>query len=159
MFVTLPLAFGQMPLGAVFGTLFFVLVSFAAITSAISISEPALAYLVEEYNAKRGRVAISLGVIGWILGIGTVLSFNVWADVHIAGSLTFFDFVDYVSQNVMLPLGGMLISLFAAWGLPRTVIGEQLGIQSGWVNAIWKLLCGVIAPLGVLLVFISTILS
>ncbi len=159
MFVTLPLAFGQMPLGALFGTLFFVLVSFAAITSAISISEPALAYLVEEYNAKRGRVAISLGVIAWILGIGTVLSFNVWADVHIVGSLTFFDFVDYVSQNVMLPLGGMLISLFAAWGLPRTVIGEQLGIQSGWVNVIWKLLCGVIAPLGVLIVFISTILS
>ena len=159
MFVTLPLAFGQMPLGAVFGTLFFVLVSFAAITSAISISEPALAYLVEEYNAKRGRVAISLGVIAWILGIGTVLSFNVWADVHIVGSLTFFDFVDYVSQNVMLPLGGMLISLFAAWGLPRTVIGEQLGIQSGWVNVVWKLLCGVIAPVCVLVVFISTLLG
>ena len=88
-----------------------------------------------------------------------MLSFNVWADVHIVGSLTFFDFVDYVSQNVMLPLGGMLISLFAAWGLPRTVIGEQLGIQSGWVNVVWKLLCGVIAPVCVLVVFISTLLG
>ena len=89
MFVTIPLAFGQMPLGALFGTLFFVLVSFAAITSAISISEPALAYLVETYNAKRSRVAISLGVISWIIGIGTVLSFNLWADVHIVGERTF----------------------------------------------------------------------
>ena len=78
MFVTVPLAFGQLPLGAVFGSLFFLLVSFAAITSAISLLEPALAYLVEEYNAKRQRVAISLGVICWILGVGTVLSFNQW---------------------------------------------------------------------------------
>ncbi len=159
MFVTIPLAFGQMPLGAVFGTLFFVLVSFAAITSAISISEPALAYLVETYNAKRSRVAISLGVISWILGLGTVLSFNVWADMHIVGELNFFDFVDYVSQNVMLPLGGMFIALFAAWGLPRTVIGSQLGLQAGWVNVLWKVLCGVIAPLGVLFVFLGTFLG
>lgn len=159
MFVTIPLAFGQMPLGAMFGTLFFLLVSFAAITSAISISEPALAYLVETYNAKRGRVAISLGVISWILGIGTVLSFNVWADLHIVGELTFFDFVDYVSQNVMLPLGGMFIALFAAWALPRTVIGNQLGLQAGWVNVLWKLLCGVVAPVGVAFVVVTTLLG
>jgi NSS family neurotransmitter:Na+ symporter len=159
MFVTVPLAFGQFPLGAVFGTLFFLLVSFAAITSAISLSEPALAYLVEEYNAKRARVAISFGVLSWVLGIGTVLSFNVWADLHIVGSLTFFDFVDYVSQNVLLPLGGLLIALFAAWVLPRTVIGSQLGLHKPWVNVVWKLLCGVLAPLGVFAVFVGAILT
>lgn len=159
MFVTIPLAFGQMPLGALFGTLFFLLVSFAAITSAISISEPALAYLVETYNAKRSRVAISLGVISWVIGLGTVLSFNVWADTHIVGDLTFFDFVDYVSQNIMLPLGGLFIALFAAWGLPKTVIGSQLGLQSGWVNVVWKILCGIVAPLGVAIVFVATLLG
>lgn len=159
MFVTVPLAFGQMPLGALFGTLFFVLVAFAAITSAISISEPALAYLVETYNAKRSRVAISLGVISWLLGLGTVLSFNRWADLHIVGELTFFDFVDYVSQNIMLPIGGMFIALFAAWALPKTVIGSQLGLQKPWVNLLWKLLCGIIAPLGVLAVFIGSLLG
>jgi NSS family neurotransmitter:Na+ symporter len=157
MFVTVPLAFGQLPLGALFGTLFFLLVSFAAITSAISISEPALAYLVEEYNAKRGRVAISLGVISWILGIGTVLSFNVWAETYIVGQFTFFDFVDYVSQNVMLPLGGMFIALFCAYMLPKTVVGAQLGIQSGAMAILWKIVCGVIAPLAVLIVFIATL--
>jgi NSS family neurotransmitter:Na+ symporter len=159
MFVTVPLAFGQMPLGAVFGTLFFLLVGFAAITSAISIAEPALAYLVENYNAKRARVAITLGVISWILGLGTVFSFNVWADEHIVGQLTFFDFVDYLSQNIMLPLGGLFIALFAAWRLPATVVGAQLGLQRPWVHGVWRLLCGVIAPLGVLAVFLATLLG
>jgi NSS family neurotransmitter:Na+ symporter len=157
MFVTVPFAFGQFPLGSLFGTIFFVLVSFAAITSAISISEPALAYLVEEYNAKRGRVAVSLGVISWVLGIGTVLSFNVWADVHIVGQLTFFDFVDYVSQNIMLPIGGMFIALFATYALPKTVIGAQLGIESGSGAFWWRLICGVIAPAAVLVVFLGTL--
>ncbi|MFW6094137.1 MAG: sodium-dependent transporter [Pseudomonadota bacterium] len=159
MFVTVPLAFGHMPLGTLFGTLFFVLVSFAAITSAISIAEPALAYLVETYNAKRGRVAITLGVISWLLGLGTVLSFNVWADNHIVGELTFFDFVDYVSQNIMLPLGGLFIALFAAWALPRTVIAGQLGLGSGRGHLVWKLLCGVVAPLAVLVVFVATLVG
>ncbi|MGI9325109.1 MAG: sodium-dependent transporter [Pseudomonadales bacterium] len=157
MFVTVPLAFGQLPLGAVFGSLFFLLVSFAAITSAISLLEPALAYLVEEYNAKRQRVAISLGVICWILGVGTVLSFNHWSGFHVAGQLTIFDFVDYVSQNVMLPLGGLLISLFAAWALPKTLIGEQLGVDSGLGFLLWKLLAGIVAPAGVLAVFLFTL--
>jgi len=159
MFVTIPLAFGQMPFGALFGTIFFVLVSFAAITSAISISEPALAYIVEEYNAKRSRVAISLGVICWLLGIGTVLSFNEWAEFHIVGELTYFDFVDYVSQNIMLPLGGMFIALFAGWGLPKTVVGAQLGISDGPLAVCWKILCGVIAPAAVLAVFLGTFLG
>jgi NSS family neurotransmitter:Na+ symporter len=159
MFVTIPLAFGQMPFGVVFGTLFFVLVSFAAITSAISISEPALAYLVEQYNAKRSRVAISLGVICWVLGIGSVLSFNHWAEVHIVGTLTYFDFVDYVSQNIMLPLGGLFIALFAAFGLPKTVVGAQLGLRSGATAIIWKVVCGFIAPAGVLSVFLATLLQ
>jgi NSS family neurotransmitter:Na+ symporter len=157
MFVTLPLAFGQMPLGALFGTIFFVLVSFAAITSAISISEPALAYLVEQYNAKRARVAVTLGVICWVLGIGSVLSFNHWKESFIVGDLTFFHFVDYVSQNIMLPLGGMFIALFAAYALPNTVIGNQLGLTDGFWAIVWKTLCGVIAPIGVLLVFIFNI--
>ena len=157
MFVTIPLAFGQMPLGMLFGTLFFLLVTFAAITSAISLSEPALAYLVEEYNAKRARVAVSFGVISWMLGIGSVLSFNAWSDLHILGERTFFDSVDHVSQNVMLPLGGMLIALFAAWALPPTVVGAQLGLQKPWVNVVWKLVCGIIAPLGVLAVFAGSL--
>jgi NSS family neurotransmitter:Na+ symporter len=157
MFVTVPLAFGQMPLGALFGAIFFVLVSFAAITSAISLTEPALAFLVEEYNAKRARVAISLGVICWVLGLGSVFSFNILADVHVVGSFTFFDFVDYVSQNVMLPLGGLMIALFAGFVLPKANMRAQLGLNGGALEVVWYLLIRVVAPLAVLAVFVYTI--
>ena len=158
MFVTLPLAFGQLPMGAVFGTVFFVLVSFAAITSAISLTEPAIAYVVEEYNAKRSRVAISLGVFCWILGLGTVFSFNIWADVKPLLGLNFFELVDQLSQNIMLPLGGLLIALFTVWALPQTIVREQLEVASDRVMLCWRVVGGVIAPLGVAAVFVYTLL-
>ena len=122
-------------------------------------AEPALAYLVEEYNAKRSRVAISLGVFCWLLGIGTVLSFNEWADVFVVGDLTIFAFVDYVSQNIMLPLGGLFIALFAAFALPKAVVVSQLGLKSKVSELTWKVLGGVVAPLGVLTVFVVTIVG
>ena len=159
MFVTVPLAFGQMPLGVVFGTVFFVLVSFAAITSAISLMEPALAFLVEEYNAQRHRAAISLGALCWLFGLGSVFSFNYWADANIIGGLNFFDFIDYVSQNIMLPLGGLLIALFVGWVVPRTIVLEQLGLTRRATNLAWQLLVRVVTPLGVLVVFGYTIYS
>ena len=155
MFETLPIAFGSLPFGAVLGALFFLLVSFAAITSAISLTEPAIAFLVEEYNAKRWRVAISLGVVCWLLGIGTVLSFNVWADVKLFG-LNFFELVDYLSGKIMLPLGGLLIALFAGWVLARRISDDQLGFE-GWRRSAWDLGIRFIAPVGVLVVFAYTI--
>ena len=156
MFVTLPIAFGNLPLGAVVGAVFFLLVSFAAVTSAISLTEPALAFLVEQYNAKRARAAISLGAGCWLLGIGTVLSFNVWADVHVVGGLTFFDFVDYVSYKVLLPVGGLLIALFAGWVLAKPIVAEELGYD-GWQQRLWEAAIRFIAPAGVLVVFGYTI--
>ena len=158
MFVTLPLAFGNMTVGGVlFGTLFFVLVSFAAITSAISLTEPALSYLTEHYNAKRKRVAISLGVICWVLGLGTVFSFNYIEEVYLIADLNFFGVVEYLAEKIMLPLGGLLIAIFAVWLLPRQILTDQLGIRSNAVMIVWRILGGIIAPLGVLAVFIYTI--
>ena len=157
LFVTVPLAFGQLPFGVIFGTLFFILVSFAAVTSAISLTEPALAYLVEEYNAKRKRVAISLGVICWVLGLGTVFSFNYLSDFHLVGSLTIFGSVDFLSEKILLPLGGLLIAVFAIWQLPREVLVKQLGMGNGVFSLLWRFVAGIVAPLGVLAVFVYTL--
>lgn len=158
MFVTLPIAFGNLPLGAVLGTLFFLLVSFAAVTSAISLTEPALAYLVEEYNAKRTRAAITIGAGAWVLGIGTVLSFNVWSESFLPGtSKTFFDVVDYLSYQIMLPVGGLLVALFTGWVLAKQVVDDQLSLGEGWQQALWDAGIRVVAPLAVLVVFAFTL--
>ena len=157
LFVTVPIAFGNMALGVLFGTLFFILVTFAAITSAISIVEPAMAFAVEEFNAKRWLVDLVLGLVCWILGLGTVFSFNIWAEVHVVGTMTFFDFFDFVTQKVMLPLGGLLIAIFAAYVLPKTVVRAQLRLPGGRpVEILWDVLIKVAAPLGVLTVFVYT---
>ncbi len=159
MFVTVPLAFGHLPLGALFGTLFFILVGFAAITSAISLTEPALAYLVEQYNVKRGRAAVAIGAACWLLGVGTVLSFNEWADFHVLGQMTFFAAIDYLTQNILLPLGGLFIALFAAYALPKAVLRNQLGLKRRFAEASWLALAGIAAPLGVLAVFVVTLIG
>ena len=154
LFETVPIAFGNMPLGVLFGTLFFVLVTFAAITSAISIVEPAMAFAVERFNAKRWHVALALGIVCWVLGLGTVFSFNAWAEVHVVGSMTFFDFFDFVTQKIMLPLGGLLIAIFAGYVLPKRVVQAQLRLPGGRpVEVLWEVLIKVVAPLGVLWVF------
>jgi NSS family neurotransmitter:Na+ symporter len=159
MFVTLPLAFGQLPFGLVFGALFFLLVCLAAITSTISMCEPVLAYLVEEYNAKRARVAVSWGVMCWLLGIGSALSFNVWSDLDIVGGRNVFEMADLVSQSILLPVGGMLIAIFAGWVLPLSVVGAQLGLDQPWVRVLWRALVGVVAPLGVFAVLLGNLIS
>jgi len=158
MFVTLPLAFGQMPAGALFGGIFFILVSIAALTSIVSLMEPALAWVVERYNAKRSRVTITIGVIAWILGLGTLLSFNVWKDVHIVGGLNFFATIDYLSSNIMLPLGGVFIALFVSWILPREIVTEQLRLPPSVFQA-WLWLTRVVAPVAVLSVFLYKLLA
>ena len=158
MFVTVPIAFGNMVLGVLFGTLFFILVSFAALTSAISIIEPAMAFVVEDFNAKRWRVAVALGIVCWVLGLGTVFSFNAWANVHVVGDLTFFDFFDFVTQKVMMPLGGLLIAIFVAWVLPKKIVQAQLRLPGGRpVEVLWEVLIRVAAPLGVFAVFAYTL--
>ena len=156
MFVALPLAFGQMPAGALIGGVFFLLVSFAALTSAISLTEPALAWLVEDYNAKRSRVAVTIGVLCWFVGLGTVFSFNIWKDVHIVGEQNFFGFVDFTANQVLLPIGGMLIAFFAGFVLPRKLVAEQLGFE-GLKLQLFLFLVRFLAPAGVLTVFAFTI--
>ncbi|MFQ6006873.1 MAG: sodium-dependent transporter, partial [Woeseia sp.] len=108
-FDTLPLAFGQMPGGVFFATLFFVLLTFAAWTSAIGLMEPAVAFLVERYSQMRAQAALIVGVLIWAVGFGTVLSFNVLSDVTFYKG-TIFDNIDHLTSNIMLPIGGVFIT-------------------------------------------------
>jgi NSS family neurotransmitter:Na+ symporter len=154
-FQTLPLAFGQMSGGVVFSTLFFVLLSFAAWTSAIGLMEPAVAMLVEHFNRTRSEAAVIVGVVIWALGFATVLSFNVLGDATFYKG-TLFDNIDHLTSNVMLPLGGLLISIFAGWIMCRNSTSEELG-SSGSLYKLWRFLARYVAPIGILFVFLNAI--
>ncbi|MDX1500524.1 MAG: sodium-dependent transporter, partial [Woeseiaceae bacterium] len=152
-FVTLPLAFGQMPGGVFFATLFFVLLTFAAWTSAISLMEPAVAWLVEKFNRTRAEAAVMIGLAIWALGFATVFSFNVLAGfTFLKGTL--FDNLDHLTINIMLPLGGLLIVLFAGWVMCRNSTADELG-SAGPMYRLWRLFARFVAPVGILFVFLQ----
>ena len=154
-FITLPLAFGQMTGGTIFGTLFFVLLSFAAWTSAISLLEPAVAWVVEKYNRTRAEAAILIGIAIWALGLGTVLSFNVLAEFRFLRG-TFYDNLDFLTINLMLPLGGLFIAIFAGWVMCRNSTAEELG-GAGTSYKLWRGLVRYAAPIGILFVFLKAV--
>jgi NSS family neurotransmitter:Na+ symporter len=130
--------------------LFFVLVGVAAWTSAISLLEPTVAFLVERFKMKRTNAAITLGVAVWALGIACLGSFSFMSDVTLFGKNTF-DFLDYITANIMLPLGGILIALFAGWVVKDKFAKEELEL-SGTLYALWNISMKFTAPIAVAVV-------
>ncbi len=153
-FQTLPLAFGQMPGGTVFGTLFFILLISAAWSSSIGLIEPAVARLVENHGRTRNAAAITIGVIVWILGLLTIFSFNVLKDfTFLAG--TFYDNLDYLTSNIMLPVGGLFIAIFAGWIMCKSSSVEELECGTGYRYSIWHFLTRYVAPLALIIIFLN----
>ncbi len=156
-FQTLPIAFGAMPFGTLFGTLFFVLLSIAAWTSSISLMEPAVAYLVERRDLTRPRAALLIGGAIWLIGLATVFSFNVWSGATFSvgeRAFTAFDGIEFFTSNIALPLGGLLIAVFAGWVMSKgsTLDEFERGASAGY-NA-WRLLIRWLVPVALLLVFL-----
>ncbi len=162
-FVTLPLAFGQMTGGVIFGTLFFALLLVAAITSAISMLEPVVEWLEEHKGVSRAKSALLGGLAIWLVGIGTVLSFNAWADFHPLGGIAFFegktvfDLLDFLVSNLMMPLGGLAIALFAGWAMKRQGLDDEIGLKGGVYSAFMFVL-RYLTPAGIAVVFLYNLL-
>ncbi|MET0088825.1 MAG: sodium-dependent transporter [Candidatus Thiodiazotropha sp.] len=154
-FQTLPIAFGAMPGGQFFGTLFFLLLVFAAWSSAISLIEPAVAWLVENREMTRVRASAWLGGVTWVLGLGTIFSFNLGSDLKIWDK-TFFDLLDYLTANILLPLGGLLIAVFAGWVMKQASSREEFAMGE-WIYRLWWILIRYISPIAVVVVFLHAI--
>ncbi len=148
LFQTLPVAFGQMPFGTVFGSLFFILVAFAAWSSSISLGEPVVAWAVESRGMSRTKAAIIVGLVAWTLGIGTVLSFNLWSDVTLFGK-TIFDTLDFLTANILLPLGGLLIAVFVGWKMKDSDVTAELNMNNPLLYRVWHVTVKFIAPVGI----------
>jgi NSS family neurotransmitter:Na+ symporter len=160
-FVTLPIAFGHMPGGALFGTVFFLLLIVSALTSSIAIMEPIVAWADEHGKLTRRTATPLLGATAWVLGLGTVFSFNWWGEFHPLGGFetfagkTLFDLLDYLTSNIMLPLGGILIAIFAGWIMGTRAVREELDLPDGGIFRIWRVLTRFVCPIaiGAVLVF------
>lgn len=160
-FQTLPIAFGHMPGGTIVGVVFFMLLVFAAWTSAISLIEPAVAYLVENKGMNRIFASVWIGGFTWLVGLGTVFSFNVWEDITFSipflfTDLTFFDTLDYLTANIMLPIGGLFIAIFAAWVMRESSVKEELATYPKMYSA-WRFLVRYITPVAVIVVFLKAV--
>ena len=164
-FQTLPIAFGQMQGGVFIGTLFFVLLLFAAWSSSISLIEPAVAWLVENKGMNRIYASVWCGLLTWFVGLGTIFSFNIWSkdtwSLTLFGhtlfeNLTFFDTLDGLTANIMLPMGGLFIAIFAGWLMRVESSKNELNTTENGYN-VWQILIRIVAPTAVMIVFLQAI--
>ena len=163
-FVTLPIAFGQMPGGTIIGTLFFVLLVVASLTSSIGLLEVVVSWLEEMLPS--GRLALALGAGGfiWLVGVAAALSFNVWSDFKPLSSFqrfedaTIFGLVEYLAANILLPVSVFLIAIFAGWALSKSATLDETGLADGLAYRCWRFLIRYVAPVAVAATFIANLL-
>ncbi|MDC0392536.1 sodium-dependent transporter [Gammaproteobacteria bacterium] len=152
-FVSMLSAFNQMQFGQFIGPLFFILLSVAALSSSISLLEPGVAYLSEENILSRRRSAEIISFFVWFLGIGSALSFNIWSDFSLIGDRNFLDSMDFIANQILLPLGGMLIAIFVGWFMKKSLIEDELGSINKSLYFLWRFFVKFIAPVCVGYIF------
>ena len=164
-FETLPIAFGAMPGGTIFGTLFFILLAIAAITSSISLLEPAVSYFEEKQGMNRWKSAVFAGGVAFLIGLLTVFSYNEWIEVIPLGFLgldaigndpaTFAKIIDFTVSNIIMPVGGLLLAIFAGWIALRKDMRNEMGLPEGGLFEVWHVLVKYVCPVVLIIIIIS----
>ena len=157
-FVTLPNVFNQMIGGQFFCFLFFVLLALAALSSAISILECLVSYLIEEKNISRNKATIYMAVACFVIGVPCSLAMGPMSEFHLLPGKNFFDALDYLSANWLLPLGGMFISYFVGWKLDRKRLADELSSDGKFsikYMPLFIFICRFVAPVIIFIVFLN----
>ncbi|MDL2297524.1 sodium-dependent transporter [Synergistaceae bacterium OttesenSCG-928-D05] len=154
-FVTLPIVFAQMPMGAIFSFAFFLLLFIAAMTSAMSLLEVVVAYGIDQLKMSRNKSAIVMGVLVTLLGVPSALS--VGGHIPQIAGKDFLDAADFVTNNVVMPLGGIFITLFVGWFWADGAKAEitDNGKRVFPLYTIWLWICRVVAPATIAIIFIT----
>ena len=152
-FTTLPLAFGQLTGGSVWAFIFFLLVYFAALTSGLSLGEVIIRWAENRFNWSRQRAMTVMLSVTFLVGLTTVFSFNIWQDVTLSGR-TLFDTKDYFVTAYLMPLAGLGVVAFTGWMVPVSQLQDSFG-SAGRLFVAWLWSARIIAPLGVIWMFIS----
>ena len=159
MFVSLPYAFGNMAEGEVFGFLFFLLIGVVSLGSAVALLEPITGYIMQRTGFYRVPVVLGLSAVVWVLGLGTIFSFNFWQDWIWFADWNFFQLVDAITADFLLPLVSLLIAVFVGWRMRREILREELGRESALFFSLWLFLLRYIAPPAIILMFIMALLA
>lgn len=163
LFETLPVAFSQMPGGGLVGSLFFVLVLFAALSTSISMLESVVSRLIERPGATRARMTVIAGSVIWFIGLGSVFSYNVLADfkplafISLFEDFTIFRLVDFFVVNVLILTSAILITVFVGYVMSRQATREELGLGDHVLFRIWHFNMRYIAPPVIFLIFVVTL--
>lgn len=161
-FDVLPTAFALMPGGRLIGTVFFLLLILAALTPTLAGFEPVVAWL-QTRGLRRPAAALTAATATWLAGIGSVLSFNRLADWHplervpILAGKTLFEAVDFISGNILLPVGALLTCLFIGWRLDRATFDSELGIRTALVAGGCRLLLRYVCPFAITAVLVAAL--
>lgn len=158
LFVTLPYIFASMPLGSAAAILFFISLLLAALTSSISIIEVAVAFFVEHFNMKRGKAVALCSVVLAVMGTLCSLSLGAVPQISLFGK-SLFDLFDYVTSNVLMTIGSILVVVFVGWKLGKKVIKEELSNNGtlhipDWVLNMFSFLIRYVSPAAVLAIMI-----
>lgn len=158
-FVTLPVAFGNMPGGHLFGTVFFLLLLFAAFSTALAMLEPTVAWLEERYPGGRRKMTWLTALITWLLGLGSVLSFSTLSDFSPLGflgtELNIFGLADFTVANIILPLNALLIAGLCGWGLNRRIADDEFPNSTPAWRRYWRVTNRYIAPAAIAIVLLD----
>lgn len=157
-FQTLPVAFAQMPGGWVFSVLFFTMLAFAGITSMVGLVESANAWLEERYSMARHKSALMVVGSLAVLSILSLMSYNVLGETGLGG-FNFNDIMDYFSNQILLPLGGLLIAVFAGWVMHRESSRSELHMLGERGYALWYFLIRFIVPPAVFIIFVMGVIG
>lgn len=159
-FITLPAIFNSIPFGMLWSTVFFLLLAFAALTSAVSLIQVQVAYLTEELGWSKFFAALITALGIYLISIPTALSQGALAGIALAG-LNIFDFIDFFASNLLLPLGGLLAVIFTGWvwGVRKAVTEMKTAGNDFKLQGVWSVLVRFLVPLAVAYILISGLVS
>jgi NSS family neurotransmitter:Na+ symporter len=153
-FQILPVAFAQMTGGHAVAVLFFTLLSVAAVTSMVGLLEPLVAWLEETFSYSRHKATIVILIAISLVAVVSVLSYNVISTWKI-GALDLNGFLDFLANQIMLPVGGLLIAIFAAWQIRRESLREELSAMPNGIFNLWHFLLRFVLPVAITVILVT----
>jgi len=169
-FRVLPVIFGKFEYGTLFGSMFYMFLSLAAITTAVALLEAVMTYYQSKRGVSRLKAALQVGLAVWILGLGTIFSYSLWDDSgftmtlyfgdeghRLVNEAGFHDIINFLSGHIIQPFVALLLTLFVGWILPRKLSYEALDLPNRKLFEIWNFTIRYITPTLVFIVLLSTI--